>query len=64
MANAKTLAERLSDWYDKHKPDVKTIKVNLTRASCMKWARPLERGGSLYFRGREILHKPKKQPGQ
>ena len=63
MASAETLIARLSDWYDKNKPSVERIKVNLTRASCMKWARPKVRGGPLYYRGREIIHKPKKAPG-
>ena len=64
MASAEVLVRRLSDWYDQFKPDVKSIRVKLSRATCMKWARPETRGGPLFYRGREIIHNPKKKPGE
>lgn len=63
MTTTAVLLERLSDWYDKHKPDVKEIRVNLTRASCMKFVKPQKRGGALIYRGRQLIHKPVKRPG-
>lgn len=60
MPSSEVLAQRLSDWYDKHKPDVTSIRVKLTRASCMKWARPKVRGGPLFYRGREIIRAGRK----
>jgi hypothetical protein len=62
MASVETLLGRMSDWLDKSNPNVKTITVSVTRAVAMQaGARPKERGGPLFFRGRQVIYREKKR---
>lgn len=57
MPSIEVLAERLADWLDKSCPNVKVMRVNCTRASAMKFARPEKPGGPLFYRGRRVVYK-------
>jgi hypothetical protein len=58
MKSTRTRLMELSDWYDRHRPEIKRIRVNVTRRTAMRSARPKERGGPLFYREREVITKP------
>ena len=60
--NARLQIERLSNWYDAHRPEVKIIRVNVKRATLLSWLDPFNLSHTdparpLMYRGRRILCK-------
>lgn len=56
MANCAQILRRMSDYLDAGRPEVKVITMNVKRKTALKaGAKPINRGGPLYFRGREII---------
>lgn len=47
--------ERLSDWYDANRPDVKVLRVEATKETVLRLFKPLAKGGPPQYRGREII---------
>jgi hypothetical protein len=57
MNNIGTLIERMSEYLDKGRPDVKVITVRARRATVVKFVKPAWWGGPLIVNGREIVTK-------
>jgi hypothetical protein len=59
MPRCKAKLDELIDWYEAFKPDAgHEIRVSVKRRTAMKFAKPKERGGPLFYRGRLITPKP------
>lgn len=57
MASLAESLVRISEWFDKNRPDVKRITVNCTRPTAMNaGARPKVRGGALFFKDRLVCY--------
>jgi hypothetical protein len=55
MANIGILLQRMSDYLDKGRPDVKVITVKCRRQTAQRFARAKWWGGPLEFNGREVI---------
>lgn len=55
MANVGVMIERMSDYLNKGRPEVKQITVKCRRATAVKFIKPKWPGGPLLFHGREIV---------
>lgn len=55
MANVGQLIQRMSEYLDKGRPDVKVITVRAKRRTVLKFIKPKWPGGPLLYDGREIL---------
>lgn len=57
MANVGALIERMSDYLDKGRPDVKRIVVRCQRQTVVRFIKAPWPGGPLLYKGREIVTK-------
>ncbi len=55
MANIGALIERMSEYLDKGRPDVKAITVKCRRATVVKFVKPAWWGGPIMVNGREVV---------
>lgn len=55
MANIGVMIERMSEYLDKGRPDVKVITAKCRRATAIRFVKPRWPGGPLVFKGREIV---------
>jgi hypothetical protein len=55
MNNIGTLIQRMSDYLDKGRPEVKTITVRARRTTVQRFVKPAWWGGPLLVKGREIV---------
>lgn len=47
--------DELIDWYEKFKPAVNgVVRVNVRRRTARRYAKAAERGGPLFYRGRQL----------
>jgi hypothetical protein len=48
--------DQLIDWFEQNKPQYRDpIRVGVRRKTAMRFAKPRERGGPLYYRNHEIV---------
>jgi hypothetical protein len=55
MANIGVLLQRMSDYLDKGRPDVKVITVKCRRQTAQRFAKAKWWGGPLEYHGREVV---------
>jgi len=55
VSNLRTQVERLSAWYDAHRPDVQRIVVRVRRGTLLRHFPARWRGGPIVYRGRELV---------